>query len=129
LERTLRKRLHASVDSVKTLHKVVDKTLAGREQAARERRAKQEARLAQVGLVGQRLGKHIVREGGVDVQLGEELSESLRGLQVCAFFACQFLVFFDAKGEPPRSIVAIATPDSPKEICSEIGFSACNTAH
>jgi hypothetical protein len=126
VERTLRKRLHASVDSVKTLHKVVDKTLAGREQAARERRAKQEARIAQVGLVGQRLGKHIVREGGVDVQLGEELSESLRGLQVCALFAVPFfLVFFDAKGETFRSI---ATPDSPKEICSEIGFSACNTA-
>lgn len=34
------------------------------------------------GLAGQRLGKHIVPTGEVDVQLGEELSESLRGLKV-----------------------------------------------
>jgi nucleolar protein 53 len=52
--------------------------------AAAERRAKQEARLALNGLAGQKFGKHVVREGEVDVQLGEELSESLRGLQVCA---------------------------------------------
>jgi nucleolar protein 53 len=52
--------------------------------AAAERRAKQEAHLALNGLAGQKFGKHVVREGEVDVQLGEELSESLRGLQVCA---------------------------------------------
>jgi len=84
LERTLRKRLHASVDTAKTLRKVVDRALAARVQASAERRAEQEARLAQGGLVGQKLGKHVVRERQVDVQLGEELSESLRGLQVCA---------------------------------------------
>ena len=52
--------------------------------AAAERRDKQEVRLALNGLAGQKFGKHVVREGEVDVQLGEELSESLRGLQVCA---------------------------------------------
>jgi nucleolar protein 53 len=82
LERTLRKRLHASVDTVKTLRTAGDKTLAARERASKERRAKQEARLARGGLAGQKLGKHVVREGEVDVQLGEELTESLRGLQV-----------------------------------------------
>ncbi|KAH9990233.1 ribosome biogenesis protein Nop53/GLTSCR2 [Russula compacta] len=81
LERTLRKRLHASVDTVKTLRKAADRTLVTRGQAAAERRVKQEARLSQSGLAGQRVGKHVVREGEVDVQLGEELSESLRGLQ------------------------------------------------
>ena len=85
MERSLRKRLHASVDTVKALRKFADKTLAAREQVIAERQAKQEARVAQGGLVGQRFGKHVVREGEVDVQLGEELSESLRGLQVCAF--------------------------------------------
>ena len=35
------------------------------------------------GLAGQRLGKHIVPEGDVAVQLGEDLSESLRGIKVC----------------------------------------------
>ena len=78
------KRLHASVDTAKTLRKAADRTQAARIQADAERRAKQDARLAQNGLVGQKIGKHVVREGGVDVQLGEELSESLRGLQVCA---------------------------------------------
>ena len=82
MERTLRKRLHASVDSVKSLRKAADRTSAARVEAAAERRAKREARLAQTGLAGQKLGKHVVREGEVEVQLGEELSESLRGLQV-----------------------------------------------
>jgi nucleolar protein 53 len=82
VERTLRKRLHASVDSAKSLRKAADRTSAARVEAAAERRAKREARLAQTGLAGQKLGKHVVREGGVEVQLGEELSESLRGLQV-----------------------------------------------
>ncbi|KAH9000566.1 tumor suppressor protein Gltscr2 [Lactarius hatsudake] len=81
VERTLRKRLHASVDSAKSLRKAADKTRAARARAAEERRVKREALLAQSGLAGQKLGKHIVREGEVDVQLGEELSESLRGLQ------------------------------------------------
>ncbi len=43
---------------------------------------KREAHLAECGLVGQKLGKHVVRDAKIDVQLGEELSESLRGLQV-----------------------------------------------
>jgi nucleolar protein 53 len=87
LERTLRKRLHASVDTVKTLRKAADRTQTARIKAAAERRAKQEAHLAQNGLAGQKFGKHVVREGELNVQLGEELSESLRGLQVCAIFS------------------------------------------
>lgn len=83
MERTLRKRLHASVDTAKFLRKIADRTQAARAQVAEERRVKREALLAQSGLAGQKLGKHVVREGEVDVQLGEELSESLRGLQVC----------------------------------------------
>ena len=93
MERTLRKRLHASVDAAKSLRKAGDRTLAARAQAAAERRARQEARLAQGGLVGQRLGKHVVRKE-VDVQLGEELSESLRGLQVCATILASLPAFF-----------------------------------
>jgi nucleolar protein 53 len=34
------------------------------------------------GLAGQRFGKHKVAEGDIDVQLGEDLSDSLRGLKV-----------------------------------------------
>jgi len=86
VERTLRKRLHASVDSAKSLRKAADRSRATRARVAEERRVKREALLAQSGLAGQKLGKHIVREGEVDVQLGEELSESLRGLQVCGAY-------------------------------------------
>lgn len=39
--------------------------------------------LRRSGLAGQRLGKHKVPEKEVDVQLGEDLSESLRALKVC----------------------------------------------
>ncbi|KAI9464053.1 tumor suppressor protein Gltscr2 [Lactarius psammicola] len=81
VERTLRKRLHASVDSAKSLRKAADRTRAVRARIVEERRVKQEALLARSGLAGQKLGKHVVREGEVEVQLGEELSESLRGLQ------------------------------------------------
>ena len=90
----MRKRLHASVDAAKSLRKAGDRTLVARAQAAAERRARQEARLAQGGLVGQRLGKHVVRKEEVDVQLGEELSESLRGLQVCATILASLPAFF-----------------------------------
>jgi nucleolar protein 53 len=76
--------LHASVDTVKTLRNAAERMRTARVKAAAERRAKQEARLSLNGLAGQKFGRHVVREGGVDVQLGEELSESLRGLQVCA---------------------------------------------
>jgi hypothetical protein len=55
------------------------------------------------------------------VQLGEELSESLRGLQVCASYMLSSVL-----GATVTVVVAVA--DSPKVICSEIGFSACNTA-
>ena len=86
MERALRRRLHASVDTAKSVRKAADKTQATRAQITAERRAKREALLAQSGLAGQKLGKHVVREGEVDVQLGEELSESLRGLQVCGAY-------------------------------------------
>jgi hypothetical protein len=112
--------LHASVDTVKTLRKAADKMLAARIKEAAERRAKEQVRLAQGGLTGQRLGKYVVREGEVDVQLGEELSESLRGLQVRAV---QFLL---------GTIIVLSIFDgcgcSPKVTCSEIGSSVCNSA-
>ncbi|KAJ7319264.1 ribosome biogenesis protein Nop53/GLTSCR2 [Mycena albidolilacea] len=45
------------------------------------RRAAVEENLKRRGLAGQKLGRHTVPEGEVDVQLGEDLSESLRGLK------------------------------------------------
>jgi nucleolar protein 53 len=39
-------------------------------------------KLRRHGLAGQRLGKHKVPEQQVEVQLGEDLTETLRGLKV-----------------------------------------------
>lgn len=80
-ERALRRKLLASVDSVKTIRKEVDKNKSAHAHLEAARRARLQDRLRK-GLAGQRLGKHTVKEDNVDVQLGEDLSESLRGLKV-----------------------------------------------
>ncbi|GLB39633.1 putative nop53 (60S ribosomal biogenesis) [Lyophyllum shimeji] len=80
-ERAARKRMMAMIPSAKTLRRTNAKLMSSREaERARKRTAALE-RLKQRGLAGQKLGKHKVPEGPVDVQLGEELSESLRALK------------------------------------------------
>ena len=83
-ERTARKRMLASVDSAKALRKAIGRNLMARERLRAQRQAKLQERLSR-GLAGQRLGKHKVPEGEVDVQLSEDLSESLRALKVHPF--------------------------------------------
>jgi hypothetical protein len=110
VERTLRKQLHASVDTAKFLRKTADKTQASRALIAEEQHVKQQALLAQSGLAGfagQKLGKHVVREGEVDVQLGEELSKSLRGLQVCLCTAESVLRRLTMYGSPQATCFVI----------------------
>jgi len=46
-----------------------------------ERRRALREKLKQ-GLAGQRFGKHTVQKVKIDVQLGEDLTDSLRGLKV-----------------------------------------------
>jgi nucleolar protein 53 len=46
------------------------------------RKAAEAKELREKGLVGKKIGKHRVAAGKLDVQTGEELSESLRGLKV-----------------------------------------------
>ena len=53
------------------------------EQAKLQRQLAARDKLRRDGLAGRRLGKHKVPEKEVDVQLGEDLSESLRALKVC----------------------------------------------
>ena len=52
-------------------------------------------KLKKQGLAGQKLGKHKVPESNVIVQLGEDLTESLRGLKVCTschpFRSCKLI--------------------------------------
>ena len=82
-EKTARKQMLASVDSAKILRKSIVRDLATREKLRAQRQAQVEDKLRQ-GMAGQKVGKHKVPEGEIDVQLGEELSESLRALKVRA---------------------------------------------
>ncbi|KAJ7319259.1 ribosome biogenesis protein Nop53/GLTSCR2 [Mycena albidolilacea] len=66
---------------VSLLRRTANKTLSARAIAQEARRAAVEENLKRRGLAGQKLGRHTVPEGEVDVQLGEDLSESLRGLK------------------------------------------------
>ena len=56
-------------------------TLPSSHEVAERRRQLLAAKL-KGGMAGRRLGKYKVPEGHIDVQLGEELSENLRGLKV-----------------------------------------------
>lgn len=57
------------------------KALRDREAQLRGRHEQQMKEKFSKGLTGQKLGKHIVPEGEIDVQLGEDLSENLRTLK------------------------------------------------
>ncbi|PSS34225.1 hypothetical protein PHLCEN_2v1735 [Hermanssonia centrifuga] len=80
-EKLANKRLLASVNAAKSLRKAVGKTSAARERLRSEQQEKVMQEKLKKGLAGQRLGKHLVPEGNVDVQLGDDLSESLRALK------------------------------------------------
>ncbi|KAJ7221896.1 ribosome biogenesis protein Nop53/GLTSCR2 [Mycena rebaudengoi] len=66
--------------NIKMLRRSANQALSASEQAHALRRAALQEKLRR-GLAGQKLGRHKVPEGEVDVQLGEDLSESLRGLK------------------------------------------------
>ena len=85
-EKAHRRRLLASLTTIKALSKSVDQTLTSRERTiAALKLAKDQSKGN--SMAGKKLGKHVVKTGEVDVQLGEELSESLRGLKVRVFMA------------------------------------------
>ncbi|KAH8827134.1 ribosome biogenesis protein Nop53/GLTSCR2 [Flagelloscypha sp. PMI_526] len=80
LEKLNRKRLLASVNEARSLRKKANKVRMAQQEVAQARQAALVEKLRN-GLQGQRLGKHKVPEGAIDVQLGEDLSESLRALK------------------------------------------------
>jgi nucleolar protein 53 len=88
LEKSLKKRM------LHTLSSTSIKSLRGHKSLAvdvhAQRQATEREKLRTRGMKGRRLGKHLVPEGNVDVQLGEDLSESLRALKV-RFFPLFFL--------------------------------------
>ncbi|KAJ7065292.1 ribosome biogenesis protein Nop53/GLTSCR2 [Mycena amicta] len=79
-EKARKKRELAVVHDIRQLRRTANKTLSTREQKVSLRETALKAKL-KGGLAGQKLGKHRVPVGEVDVQLGEDLSESLRGLK------------------------------------------------
>ncbi|KAL4242802.1 Ribosome biogenesis protein NOP53 [Abortiporus biennis] len=80
-EKLAQKRLLSSITAAKSLRKLAVRTSNTREQQRLAEQKQLEAKLKDGGLAGQKLGKHVVSEGEIDVQLGEELSESLRALK------------------------------------------------
>ena len=79
----------ASISSAKQLRKSNIELLSNQEEERVQKQLALVEKLRKQGLAGQRLGKHKVPENEFVVQLGEDLSESLRGLKVsllCFFF-------------------------------------------
>ncbi|KAJ7678262.1 ribosome biogenesis protein Nop53/GLTSCR2 [Mycena polygramma] len=79
-EKARKKNEVSIINSFKLLRRTANKTLSAREQAHALRRVELQEKLKR-GLAGQKLGKHKVPEEEMDVQLGEDLSESLRALK------------------------------------------------
>ena len=105
----------ASVDSAKALRKAISNSLATRERLRAQRQVELQEKLKQ-GLAGQKIGKYKVPENPIDVQLGEELSESLRGLKVSlhwynVYSPVAHTSLFLARGQPvQRQVPQHATP-------------------
>lgn len=71
----------ATLDRIKALRSEVESARSEQELKAAERKLEKLEELRK-GLAGRKLGKYKVPEADIDVQLGEDLSESLRGLKV-----------------------------------------------
>ncbi|CAA7263316.1 unnamed protein product [Cyclocybe aegerita] len=80
-ERAQRKRLLASINDARSIRKANSRLLSAREKEREQRQLALVEKLKTQGLAGQKLGKYKVPEGEIDVQLGEDLSENLRGLK------------------------------------------------
>lgn len=80
----------ASVFTAKSVQKTLQLSVASKEKLHEEKRRILRERLKQ-GLAGQKFGKHTVQKAKIDVQLGEDLADTLRGLKVSSltlsFFA------------------------------------------
>lgn len=77
-----RKKLLHNINFTKQITRTVEQRLAD-QRVALERKKKQQAEYYKDGLAGKRMGsKYKAEKGEIDVQLSEDLSESLRGLKV-----------------------------------------------
>jgi nucleolar protein 53 len=71
----------AAVFAAKVMRKALEQSSASKEKLREEKRRFLRERLRE-GLAGQKFGKHTVQKPNIDVQLGEDLTDSLRGLKV-----------------------------------------------
>jgi hypothetical protein len=102
-----RRRLLASVPGAKALRHTIVKSMKACEEERVQRRLALKDRIRRRGLAGQKLGKHTVPEGDVEVQLGEDLSESFRSIKVHYLFSitCGLSNPIIARGKPvPGSV-------------------------
>lgn len=76
----------ASISLAKGLRRSNARLMAQQETEQVHRKIALKDRLRRHGLAGQRLGKHKVPERQIEVQLGEDLTENLRGLKVNRIF-------------------------------------------
>ena len=80
--RAERKRMMASISNARILRRSTARLLSEQEKKHLERRLTLEEKMRTQVLAGQKLRKHKVPRGEVEVQLREDSSESLRGLKV-----------------------------------------------
>lgn len=80
-ERRRQRQERALVSQLPAHLKALRQRMRTRQALVEERRARKLARMQSEGIAGFRVGKHIVPKQHVDVQTGDELSESLRQLK------------------------------------------------
>ena len=80
-EKAVKKKFLASIEQAKSLRKATARQISQQEKDHLKKRLEMQEKLKNMGLAGQKLGKHKVPEGEVSVQIGEDLSESLRELK------------------------------------------------
>ncbi|TCD63424.1 hypothetical protein EIP91_005425 [Steccherinum ochraceum] len=80
-EKLAQKRLLASVTTAKSVRKSIARTNAQRQSDLLQRHRQAEEERLSKGLAGKKLGKHVIPEGDIDVQLEEDLSESFRAMK------------------------------------------------
>ncbi|KAH6877431.1 ribosome biogenesis protein Nop53/GLTSCR2 [Coprinopsis sp. MPI-PUGE-AT-0042] len=80
-DKAAKKKLLASIEQAKSFRKATARQMSEREKDHLKKRLELQEKMKKMGLAGQKLGKHKVPEGEVSVQIGEDLSESLRGLK------------------------------------------------
>ena len=104
----MKRKLLASVFAAKSLRKTLEHSAASKEQLREEKRRILREKLKQ-GLAGQRFGKHTVQKAKIDVQLGEDLTDSLRGLKVSFWYRQPLPWRCDLILLPSRKVICLGT--------------------